>query len=85
MKIDFNDPKIYPAFPVSFIEGPDDHQVVCMGATLRDYMAAKAMQSKLLCELSPTTAARYPGTSLAQYVAKEAYIMADAMLAEREK
>lgn len=46
------------------------------GVTLRDYFAAKAMQSIMLASMRASTA---PG------IAKLAYAMAGAMLAERER
>jgi hypothetical protein len=45
------------------------------GMTLRDYFAAKAMQGLLASTK----------TNSAQVIAKDAYIIADAMLAERNK
>ena len=44
------------------------------GMTMRDFFAAKAMQSLLTCE----------GEANAKSVAKAAYFMADAMLRARE-
>ena len=65
-----------PAFPtvmIGEIEG---------GMTLRDYFAAKAMQTLLLSD-------RYPGVMCVnryeKLTAERAYIMADAMLEERNK
>jgi len=60
-----------PAFPVA----PDTyyHQE---GMTLRDYFAAKAMHGLYLAEWPDVD---MPG------IAKAAYAMADAMLAERNK
>ena len=49
------------------------------GMTLRDYFAAKAMQSNIVILED------WPGGERAADVAKYAYAMADAMLAEREK
>lgn len=53
------------------------------GMTLRDYFAAKAMQSVILnigydikCE---------PGATVAEVISHQAYSLADAMLAERAK
>ena len=75
-----------PAFPTSHQE-PDDYNghnngkktVIDQGMTLRDYMAAKAMQALLR---------QYPDhlmNSPASEVASDAYSMADAMLAAREE
>lgn len=47
------------------------------GMTLRDYFAAKAMQSMV--------AAEFAGTHAETYWAESAYKMADAMLKERAK
>lgn len=47
------------------------------GMTLRDYFAAKAMQSMV--------AAEFAGTHAEKYWAESAYKMADAMLKERAK
>ena len=47
------------------------------GMTLRDYFAAKAMQSIVQIE--------YPSAFSIQCVASDAYAIADAMLKEREK
>ena len=64
-----------PAFPTE-----SEHQSSAStwhheGMTLRDYLAAKAMQGLLAC----------PGTDAnAKTVAKAAYIVADAMLRARE-
>lgn len=58
-----------PAFPT------DHNKNVAEGMTLRDYFAAKAMQGLLASTK----------TNSAQVIAKDAYIIADAMLAERNK
>lgn len=56
-----------------------------LGMTLRDYFAAKAMQAILNCE-PPSVANRADhALSVAEYVARKSYFMADAMLAERIK
>lgn len=64
-----------PAFPLQSI-GPD-FQPGYSGMTLRDYFAAKAMQG-LMSQHSY-------GASLLHENAANAYKMANAMLAEREK
>jgi hypothetical protein len=60
-----------PAFPTMLYE----HGGESDGMTLRDYFAAKAMQGLLASTK----------TNSAQVIAKDAYIIADAMLAERNK
>lgn len=49
------------------------------GMTLRDYFAAKAMQSLL------ATITEYPDERWREGLAMDAYMMADAMLKERHK
>ncbi len=61
-----------PAFPIVYAEGDFDR-----GMTLRDYFAAKAMQSYI--NLGSLDATNF------NYKAKKAYQMADAMLVEREQ
>ncbi len=64
-------PQAFPTHP--------DAPLSCDGMTLRDYMAAKAMQALLR---------QYPDhlmNSPASEVASDAYSMADAMLAAREE
>lgn len=63
-----------PAFPV---EGGNLRDL--FGMTMRDYFAAKAMQGIMVATLAPHT------LWTQDEVAKTAYRMADAMLAEREK
>lgn len=67
-----------PAFPVAGSE----HNYPIEGMTLRDYFAAKVLSGWL---------ASYPGSNLhpvaagnADEVAKQAYMLADAMLRARE-
>jgi hypothetical protein len=62
-----------PAFPVPDIDGSK----VCEGMTIRDYFAAKAMQSILAREHGRST------TTL-EFVGNHAYQYADAMLKARE-
>ena len=71
-----------PAFPVSTSnpysghqDGPNTWQFP--GMTLRDYFAAKAMQSLL------TTIDEFPDEHWRTGVAMDAYMMADAMLKTR--
>lgn len=62
--------------------------IVQGGMTLRDYFAAKAMQSSFAGDGARMLAARdgrYDGTNWAEIVASNAYEMADAMLEERKK
>jgi len=65
-----------PAYPSPRWEGWGSPQE---GMTLRDYFAAKAMQSFMTVWM---TQAKYPETDLE--VAKYAYSMADAMLEARK-
>ena len=65
-----------PAFPCH----PDVDNSLYDGMTLRDYMAAKAMQAFITAWISKSI---YSNTDLE--VAEYAYKMADAMLTAREK
>ena len=68
-----------PAFPVQSIY-IEDQETNSRGMTLRDYFAAKAMESFI----SGWTARNiYPPNDLV--VAEHAYAMADAMMRAREK
>lgn len=49
------------------------------GMSLRDYFAAKAMQGLLA-----TGRVEYPGETVGQGISRNAYAMADAMLAARK-
>ena len=74
-----------PAFPSGLIDPstPDDAvQSLHNGMTLRDYFAAKAMQSTL-ADNSYVERTQTPAEWLA-IVAKASYEMADAMLKARE-
>ena len=62
-----------PAFPVPFEWNNELIQYV--GMTLRDYMAARAMQGLIVDVVQP----QY------DYIAETAYSMADAMMRAREK
>lgn len=70
-----------PAFPMSeeILRHPDPRHV--MGMTLRDYFAAKAMQSILALG----EAYDYEGDTPVEQLPRHAYALADAMLAERAK
>jgi hypothetical protein len=65
-----------PAFPTGLITDPRNGQIIggSNGMTLRDYFAAKAMQSWLVGVDDPRT----------ESCAKVAYQMADAMLKARK-
>ena len=78
-----------PAFPLP--QGKDQSENT-EGMTLRDYFAAKAMQSyiaKIPLQDSEgifgAKVERTDNTKLQQDIAESAYWMADAMLAERRK
>jgi len=69
-----NNPQAFPLHPQQWVKENK-------GMTLRDYFAAKAM-------LGLFSSGHFKGSVFSQNtveVAKVAYIMADAMLAEREK
>jgi hypothetical protein len=68
-----------PAFPLHSEVRPSLDTDWC-GMTLRDYFAAKAMQSLMHTQYADMT---YEGEPAA--MAFEAYRLADAMLAERSK
>lgn len=79
-----------PAFPLPFnfnSEGMVHYSEEC-GMSLRDYFAAKAMQSIIahteLVEDGKFLVGPAPGTSAIENFAGFAYLMADAMLAARE-
>jgi len=55
------------------------------GMFLRDFFAAKAMEAILQCDFPSKIPDKDTGLTVGEYVAKKAYTMADAMLAEREK
>ena len=69
-----------PAFPVAYWD-KDQMRFVDSGMSLRDYFAAAALPAANAQELiTPTyNGSTYKGT------AERAYLMADAMLAERNK
>ncbi len=71
-----------PAFPRSAQWSPDGQRVVRQqtGMTLRDYFAAKALQSVIMVCAHDT---REPEQTLEQYFAKFSYELADAMLKAR--
>ena len=67
-----------PAFPTWLETDSMAH-----GMTLRDYFAAKAMSSLLLTPWYSDELKTYD--EIAPHLANDAYIIADAMLAERNK
>ena len=67
-----------PAFPVWELNGKDQPEMTGFGMTLRDYFAARAMQSLL------ATIDTYPDEHWRDGLAMDAYTMADAMLRARE-
>ncbi len=73
-----------PAFPYSRVhKGEKENQIVdSQGMTLRDYFAAKAMQSALLASKPENPVERMD--IYTQSVAEISYEMADAMLRVRE-
>lgn len=74
-----------PAFPSPPIYGAtDDRCEQRDGMTLRDYFAATAVNALASLPLHQF-AETFVGETKAQAVARNAYLIADAMLAEREK
>lgn len=69
-----------PAYPFSIT--PYDESIQYKGMTLRDYFAAKVMQSgcMVLADVSQDDAER-----VIDLIAKASYKVADAMIAERTK
>jgi hypothetical protein len=67
-----------PAFPFTAEEG-----LICEGMTLRDYFAAKAMQSYLE-DKEFVDACIFIDEDVKEEVARNSYEMADAMLKARE-
>jgi len=71
-------------------DGNWNKEPIINGMTLRDYFAAKALPSILMaeaygCNYQPANRPNTPHGTYAAYWASEAYIIADAMLKEREK
>jgi hypothetical protein len=64
-----------PAFPFA----PSSTHFSGSGMTLRDYFAAKAMQGLIEATVGPET------VWTPDELAESAYVMADAMLSQREK
>lgn len=69
-----------PAFPTDLYETKDGRAFNSPGISIRDYFAAKAMQA----HLSNSKTTEHPAFDREGLV-KEAYELADAMIAEREK
>jgi len=72
-----------PAFPV-FPETSGGHAAAFQGMTLRDYFAAKAMQT-YLADKDLIDMFVYMNADVRDQVALAAYQMADAMLKAREQ
>lgn len=70
-------PKDLPAFPIIVTS---DTTVQCFGITIRDYFAAKAMQTLINVQMDENS----PNATNEEIV-KWSYEIADAMLKEREK
>jgi len=71
-------------FPMPFPDGSDNHK----GITMRDYFAAKAMQS-IFGGIGAAQVAdrddRYDETNWKEVIAMNSYEMANAMIEERKK
>jgi hypothetical protein len=78
---EFNKPTNPPAFPYSVDNGETIKYVI--GMTLRDYFAAKAMQTYIADE-ELVELYCYLEKDVKQELATTAYMMADAMLKARE-
>lgn len=79
-----------PAFPSEggnrFAVGNDIRRTLpSQGMNLRDYFAAKAMQSILVCDAASVISSAKDGETVGQYVARQSYGLADIMLKERNK
>jgi hypothetical protein len=70
-----------PAFPLSTVDPYERSVTTCDGMTLRDYFAAKAMQTLLSSEYT-SQHGLHEGWMGA--LAHEAYMVADAMLKARD-
>lgn len=70
------------AFPHSFERVPNHPGFAeSEGMNLRDYFAAKAMQSTIINNQGPISCTQ---DELAERIAKSSYLMADAMMKARE-
>ena len=72
--------------------GPEEVSPDQEGMTLRDYLAAKAMHAELVTagalegpRDALVNAANHAGVPVEEWMAHNAYRMADAMIAERDK
>jgi hypothetical protein len=74
---EFNKPTNPPAFPSDAVKDPFDRS----GMSLRDYMAAKAMQATVSAWDSQ---GQDRAACVASIIAEESYELADAMLIARE-
>jgi hypothetical protein len=66
-----------PAFPFSYDDKPKGVKHIYSGMTLRDYFAAKAIQGLF-------ASGNLQATDTDEALARDAYIVADAMLKARE-
>ena len=75
-----------PAFPAWELNGQGEPEMTCFGMTLRDYFAAKALQA-ILRGYDVVTSFEDEEVNepegMPNLIAKDAYIMADAMLKQR--
>ena len=69
-----------PAFPVGdgYHQNAHGKTIETLGMTLRDYLAAKAMQALIIA--NPVTGGGWP-----TFAEKTAYLLADAMLKARQE
>lgn len=79
-KKDYGGPA-FPSQPIFMIPGGGEIATEQGGMTLRDYFAGKA----LMGAIEATSGAPSLGLPRAEVIAKLAYELADAMLAERKK
>ncbi len=79
-----SNPKDIQAFPLMWTRriGNIEEKTVCEGMTLRDYFAAKAMAAIIVGNHADSCVTGQDG---AMGTSKDAYVVADAMLAERMK
>jgi hypothetical protein len=69
-----------PAFPFVWDDDIEAKRHIYSGMTLRDYFAAKAMQSHLVIGFVSMCGAGYQEGEINKAIAKAAYDMADAMI-----
>lgn len=70
----------YPAFPVTA-----GNQVYATGMTLRDYLAGQVLSGKLASGRILPSDPDHAKVTIAEFLASESYLMADAMLEARKK